>query len=272
MKKIILIFLLIFWKFFAQAQPAAEDSVDYIYIGVEEDTKANVQTMYPPTLPPEKVSLPFFTENEKGVFQKKVYVMRLPLAEKNNLPLKSASYSKDLFKDSTFIAKGQGLINALIEGIKCGKIMAICPDSLEYRYTYQRLQNELSHIEKAVVVEVSENYFPLQEFALAEEKEPISTENTSKNEWIALNNVVDIVVEKGFMSSDSRPYFRILYFRLVWHNPEISPRPRNLALIPYSFAAPYLAEVYVKLENETQMSVLNYFAAELFLGHIISTE
>lgn len=272
MKKIIFLFLLIFMKCFAQAQTTSEDSIDYIYIGIAEDTQTNVQTVYLPTLPPEKVSLPYLTENEKGVFQRKTYVLRLFLAEKNNLPLKNATYSKSLFQDSTSTTTKIGFTNALVEGIKCGKIMAICPDSLEYRYTYQRLLNEMAEIEKELVENKADSYFPFQEFALTEEKEPISTENTNKNEWIALNNAMDIVVEKGFMSSDSRPYVKILYFRLVWHNPEISLRPRNLTLIPYSFAAPYLSQIYVKLENETQISVLNYFAAGLFSGHLLLEE
>ncbi len=274
MKKIIFLFLLIFMKYFGQAQPASEDSIDYIYIGIEEDSQVNVQAIRPPLLQPEKVSLPFLVENEKGVFQKKMYVLRLFLDEKNNLPLKYASYSDNLFQDSIPTTKVQGLTHILIEGIKCGKIISICPDSLEYRYTYQRLKNELARLEDEKTFNTEENDFPLQEFDILPEKKDTFTQHLAKSDWTALSNMLDIVVEKGFMSSDSRPYFRILYFRLVWANSIISPHSRSIALIPYSFAAPYLAQIYVKphQQAETQISVLHYFASQLFTGQPISTE
>lgn len=269
--------LLVFFSFFLSiiyAQSDAKDSVDYIYIGIEEENVPNVQSVCPPILQPEKVNISWGQDNAEDVLYRNIHVLRLLLEEKSNKPLKYASYSANLFGDSIQIEKKQakGLSNALIEGIKCGKIVSICPDSLEYRYTYQRLIADIAHIEEDVTLDTTETYFPFQEFGIEDTFAAHKMAKISPIDWSALGNMMDIIIEKGFSTHNSRPYFRVLYFRLVWYNPEISPRPKILALIPYHFASPYLAKMYVMPQNKelTPISVLDYFASEQFSGYMIS--
>ncbi len=271
MKKNIYLFFFALLSLSAAAQAVTEDSIDYIYIGVAEK-----QAPCLPTLMPEKVNIAYPQSNPKNTFHSTVQILRLLLDEKSNKPLKYASYPTDLFKDSIESEQkySLGLTNALIEGLKRDKMVALCLDSLEYRYSYARLLQEIANIEGKGAENRIENDSFFQEFGIMEQKLPPNTENIDRKDWADLGNMLDIVVEKGFSARDSRPYFRILYLRLVWYKPEMTTAPRNLTLIPYHLAAPYLAKMYVKMEGQTmtKVSVLDYFTAGLFSGYMIYRE
>lgn len=258
------------------SQPNVGDSIDYIYIGIEEPLPTPPISCLP-SLQPEKVNIPFSQEaGSKDILHRQLQILRLFLDEKSNKPLKYASYPTNLYQDSLkSTAKYlNGFNNALIEGIKKGKILCVCPDSLEYRYTYNRLLQEITEIEKENFTNTEEIDFPFQEFGIKDTLPNKPAPKTTSTNFEALGNIIDLVIEKGFTTTNSRPYFRILYLRLVWYNPDLSPHPHILAFIPYQLAAPYLSKMYIKSTNQeaSQISVIDYFTSGQFRGHLISTQ
>jgi hypothetical protein len=165
------------------------------------------------------------------VFQKEIQILRLPLTHFRNRPLQNAIYRADVFQDKKDKNAGHktGFVSFLVEGLEKGKIVCLAPHNLSYKYDSLHFVKDMESAEQST----SDTVFTgLSDFGISESEPLKATAKSISNANETLNQSLDLVIEKGFLASNSRPYFKIVFIRLVYHN-EATDTDRILTWIPY---------------------------------------
>lgn len=219
---------------------AQKDTVGVIYVDKDSSNKEQGTTGIDLRPPPDK----------EDFFRHKVLI-RIPVHHHQNRPLlqaKSAQPSAGTLPLSSLHT--QGLTRSLLEGLRSGRLTAIHPEKPDQKYDYFDLVYNLMALE-GINPEDLEDEFSLDELG-----------------WEWLNEYVDLIADKGFKSTASRPFLKIRFVRLLWYNPN-SPRGLHvLAVFPYPEVESLVEELSYQLPNGgTEELQLNEFLNfRLFYG------
>lgn len=247
----------------------AQDSLEIYYIFLKKDTTTEISMAVKDSLPPKEVILPekvhYNMSDESGTkdFIRHTYLYKIPFLHLQNQALFKTKYRQNLFWDSLDNEKFRQntLVEAIIEGVQSGKILAVMPQDLSLRYSYKQLCKEIRAFENAERIDTIERV-DMSEFGI-ETTQTLKEEPKSTN-WENLNELMYIIAEEG--SNQSRNFFRIRYLCVVWYNPNRVIKPRLTMVIPYIFLEKYFQQIYISdKKNESKvLSVHDFLVGKMF--------
>ncbi|MEL7532122.1 MAG: hypothetical protein AAFN10_12470, partial [Bacteroidota bacterium] len=87
--------------------------------------------------------------------------------------------------------------------------------------------------------------------------------------WDNLNQYVDLIVEEGFSSRDSRAFTRIKYLRILWHDPQSPKGQHVLAVVSYAEASKVLEDLFYPFSKHGQrmrIRLFDFFETQMYHG------
>lgn len=190
------------------------------------------------------------TRDTRNDFYRNMVLWRLPINHPQNRPILSAQ-SPNQQSGAVYAQSVDGLMLNLIEGLRTGNIQARHPEDLKRRYDYFDLIYDLIELQGLNPDTLAEG-LSVDEFG-----------------WDNLNQYVDLIVEEGFSSRDSRAFTRIKYMRILWYDPQSSKGHHVLAIISYSEAAKVLEDLYYPFDKHGQklrIRLFDYFETQMYYG------
>lgn len=223
-------------------------------------------------------------------FQRNLVVNRIDMEEKINQPLVQYT-DPGLYASATF-GEGNGMINALFNGLKSGKYLAYAPDSLNKSLTYEDV---LAALEKLQGIDPFEEEFEEDPFFLEEDSEfmydiggdvegdtDISSQlqdlsggqnGFGQDEEIDLSgfeSVVEFIENRIFDKNRSAIVNDIQYIRLVWVDPGETLPDENVLCFKYSDVLETLEDCQWtnKYNDAEHRNMREIFENRLFSGFV----
>lgn len=231
-------------------------------------------------------------------FWRKRVVNRLALNEKMNLPLiKGLS---DYYAGSTNFSEREGMVAALINGIKEGKYVAYDPDNWKQTLNYEALSRRMQDFEQALIADEAEWEDDISEgeeeiFKEAEDEwvwvdegpadetdtwgspfetapETAAAEGPYQPDLAPYEQVIHMVEDWVFDKNRSKMEQRIDFFEVVWVDPSGTLPEKVLARFMWSDVRDQLALCPWKTRhNDAEMrSVAQAFEMRIFHSFLIS--
>ncbi len=209
-------------------------------------------------------------------FQRNLVVSRIDLGEKINAPL-VASTDGALYAGNRY-SETNGLIQALVNGLKSGKYLAYDPDNLTRSLTYEdvvtkaqskdRTEEPIDESEDPMNWESDTDPEMWETDVYQEEEEPIGTVSSSvkytpganpgaggqaESEDFAIapfESVIEFIENRIFDKNRSSEIYDIQYIRLVWVDPAETLPDENFICLKFS-------DVLETLENTQWKNAFN---------------
>lgn len=136
-------------------------------------------------------------------------MLRIPLAHQGNWALWNATHpERELSTD-------EGIVMHLIEAMRRGELTGRHPADLTQPYDFFDLIYDM---------------IEWQDISLEEYGNQITR---NELDWFGLNETVDLIVDEGFSSQNSRSFLRIRFVRVIWYDPMSSKGAHVVAIFRY---------------------------------------
>jgi hypothetical protein len=214
-------------------------------------------------------------------FQSNMMVYRISLDEKINTPLVD-SYPASMYSKGEG-TQTQGVVAALLEGLKSGKYLAHDPDDLSKTLTYDDVKamaakwnsvpdDELIDTEWEEEDDV--NMKGLDEEYVDDEEDIFGTQVASDEDFSVapFESVIEIIENKIFDDNRSAEVHDIQYIRLVWVDPAETLPDHNFICISYDDAVATLEDTQWrnKYNDAEDRNMREIFELRLFNGVLAS--
>ncbi|MEZ4776083.1 MAG: hypothetical protein R3D00_23100 [Bacteroidia bacterium] len=183
------------------------------------------------------------TETGKDFLRKRV-LLRLDLRDQTNLPLYQLAIPE---------ISGQGIVPALIYGLRLGRIKGLHPSDLRQSFDYFDLVYHLINLDGVQP---------------GGRIDSISLDDVG-TEWTY--QYLDIIADEGFSPDNSLSFFRIQYIRLLYFNPHTPSGAKIVSVLPYDTVSAFLDNYYCGVEgSEMNVSVRSFFDLKMFRAAEVS--